>query len=334
MRKAPFVAVPAIVLAAVAASAGQNVTIFERLNLLDARAAVGESHLDELRTRIAATDAELDARWETVDVAARAAQPIRVEVNQTLASWLGAFRASQREAPDGPVARADSGRLLEYAAPHALPARLHDIDVIRRADEERAAYDAIVMRRTALGVELAQTQAAVASARDGRDHVVTTAQGGGAQADLAATAQQFGARLELLPGADPEFDFHRFKGTLQRPMSGEPDHTFGAQAPLVRPEGWTWRGVEKEVRATGAGQVVFAETFEGWGLVVVVDHGGGYRSVYAHLGRVDVRPGDRVERAGVIGQSGVSGSLDGPRLYFELRKDGTPIDAAPWFVQP
>ena len=334
MRRSALMVVPAVVLTGLAAQATQNVTIFERLNLLDARTASGEARVGELRAQIGSADSELDARWQGVDVAARAAQPIRAQVNRALGSWLVAFRAAGREASEGPAACADSARLLEYAAPLALPARLQDVDVIRRADEEAVAYRAILARRSSLAVELARTEASVQTARDGRELVVVDAREGGAQSDLVATDERFVARLKLLPSADPDFDFHRFKGTLQRPLSGEVDHAFGAQAALVRANGWTWKAADREVRATGAGVVVFAEAFEGWGLVVAVDHGGGYRSLYAHLASSQVRPGDRVERGAILGPTGSTGSLDGPRLYFELRKDGRPVDPAPWFVQP
>ncbi len=328
---AAFVAVLSV---AATAAGTEHQTVFERLNVLDSRATLSTARVDDLSRRLEENETALQSRWETADVAVRAAQPIRLEVNRTLAKWLGAFRAARRTSTAGPVASEDTERLLRYAGSQALPARLADTDVVRRADEERAAFGTILAERGSLIVELARTEADLATFDGGRERIVSTARTVGAATDLDVTAQRFGARLETLPNVDPSFDFHRFKGTLARPLTATPTHAFGASAPMIRGAGLTWRGVEGDVLATADGEVVFAEPFEGWGLVVVVDHGGGYRSVYAHLAGFDVSVGTRVNRAQKLGTVGETGSLDGKRTYFELRKSGVAVDPAPWFVQP
>ncbi|RME20690.1 MAG: M23 family metallopeptidase, partial [Deltaproteobacteria bacterium] len=84
------------------------------------------------------------------------------------------------------------------------------------------------------------------------------------------------------------------------------------------------------VRAVYSGKVVFADWFEGYGLMVVIDHGGGYFSLYAHLDRLEVSKGQKVRKGQLLGGVGETGSLKGPYLYFEIRNRGKPVDPAKW----
>jgi murein DD-endopeptidase MepM/ murein hydrolase activator NlpD len=79
------------------------------------------------------------------------------------------------------------------------------------------------------------------------------------------------------------------------------------------------------VQASAGGTVVYAGTgggFENYGNYVIVDHGNGYKSYYAHLNSFDVKVGDTVEQGQTIAASGNSGRSTGPHLHFSLRKDG------------
>jgi len=77
--------------------------------------------------------------------------------------------------------------------------------------------------------------------------------------------------------------------------------------------------------------VVFADRFSGYGKMMIIDHGQRYYSVYAHLSDLLKKPGEAVRRGDPIGLVGDSDSLAGARLYFEIRKDGKPVDPLPWF---
>lgn len=76
------------------------------------------------------------------------------------------------------------------------------------------------------------------------------------------------------------------------------------------------------VRTIGAGQVDFAGQMNGYGNVVEVDHGAGNSTLYAHLSRIDVRKGQRVERGERIGAVGSTGWATGPHLHFEFKERG------------
>ncbi|MDJ0848077.1 MAG: peptidoglycan DD-metalloendopeptidase family protein [Myxococcota bacterium] len=88
------------------------------------------------------------------------------------------------------------------------------------------------------------------------------------------------------------------------------------------------------VRAVASGQVRFAGWFRGYGRLAILDHGGGYFTVSGHLDELGVAVGDAVARGEPIGTVGETGSLAGPRLYFEIRKGGEPLDPADWLRPP
>lgn len=80
------------------------------------------------------------------------------------------------------------------------------------------------------------------------------------------------------------------------------------------------------VYAVAPGKVVYAGRFMGYGNMVLLDHRDGYYSLYGHLSELLVTSGTDVERGRIVGRVGESGSLSGPILHFELRKDGKPVD--------
>jgi murein DD-endopeptidase MepM/ murein hydrolase activator NlpD len=84
------------------------------------------------------------------------------------------------------------------------------------------------------------------------------------------------------------------------------------------------------VRAVGDGAVIFAgEEPQKFGKLVVVDHGQGWFSAYAYLGKVAVREGARVRLGQRLGAVGRSGESQGDELHFELRRDNRPVDPLP-----
>jgi len=82
-----------------------------------------------------------------------------------------------------------------------------------------------------------------------------------------------------------------------------------------------------EIYATGNGTVVKVENDgRGYGNNVVINHGYGYETLYGHMSKFKVRPGQKVNRGDLIGYVGNSGSSTGPHLHYEVRKNGNPIN--------
>lgn len=84
------------------------------------------------------------------------------------------------------------------------------------------------------------------------------------------------------------------------------------------------------VRASAAGTVVAADWDGSYGEKIVIDHGNGYQTWYAHLSRIDVHAGQTVYKGEHIAVSGSTGFSTGPHLHYQLMHNGTPIDPAPF----
>ena len=106
-------------------------------------------------------------------------------------------------------------------------------------------------------------------------------------------------------------------GQRTDPFSGEGAIHTGVD--IAAPTGTT-------VRATGDGMVIFADRNAGYGRLVVVDHGGGVQSYYAHLSRYDVIAGQSVRRGDAVGGVGASGRVTGTHLHYEVRVGGAPMN--------
>jgi murein DD-endopeptidase MepM/ murein hydrolase activator NlpD len=88
------------------------------------------------------------------------------------------------------------------------------------------------------------------------------------------------------------------------------------------------------VVAAAAGEVIYAGRLRGYGNVVIIDHGGGYASVYAHNERNLVHVGERVRNDEEIALVGQSGQASGPHLHFEIRKDNVARDPLRYLAPP
>ena len=84
------------------------------------------------------------------------------------------------------------------------------------------------------------------------------------------------------------------------------------------------------VKAVADGRVVFSDWMNGYGLILIVDHGNGYMSLYAHNDALLRDAGDAVKRGDALASVGKSGGQDRAGLYFELRRNGQPVDPGTW----
>jgi septal ring factor EnvC (AmiA/AmiB activator) len=158
-------------------------------------------------------------------------------------------------------------------------------------------------------------------------------------AELQEAEARLSGLLEGLAEGDVTVPVAAFKGALPWPAAGRVRSTFGRHKHPKFDTYTVQNGIEIEARAdtpvtaVHEGSVVFAERFKGYGLMVVVDHGGKHHSLYAHLGEARVQPGQRVAAGEVIGTVGTT-TLEGPGLYFEMRFQGRPEDPVEWLRPP
>ena len=85
------------------------------------------------------------------------------------------------------------------------------------------------------------------------------------------------------------------------------------------------------VMAANGGRIVFAEKLGIYGLAVVIDHGQGLTSLYAHLSNIDVASDQTVKKGDVIGQTGRTGLAAGDHLHFSVMVHGVPVNPIEWW---
>lgn len=130
--------------------------------------------------------------------------------------------------------------------------------------------------------------------------------------------------------------FAALKGDLEMPVDGVVVSFYGKKRDPRFNTFFFNKGIEieapagAEVRSVYNGKVVFADWFKGYGLTMIIDNGDGYYTVFAHLSRIFKRAGEKVEKGEVVALVGDTGSLEGPRLYFEIRHHGIPKDPLEW----
>jgi len=150
------------------------------------------------------------------------------------------------------------------------------------------------------------------------------------------------ARASAAKGAETAYlkglHFLSAKGKLAWPSQGELIASFGRRE-HPRYHTFTFnKGIDiaapigEEIRAVFEGIVLFADWFRGYGRMAIIDHGQGFFSLYAHASELLVRAGDKVSPRQVIGRVGDSASPEGPRLHFEIREDGKPVDPLQWLA--
>ena len=158
--------------------------------------------------------------------------------------------------------------------------------------------------------------------------------------ELEQSAQSLQETIDaLIKKKKPFFgEFEKFKGKFSWPVHGEMVTRFGRQKNEKSSTVIFSKGIEigadqgTDVKAVYSGNVLFADWFKGYGQMVILDHGDGYYSLYAHLSQVMVTVKETVQEGQPIGKVGDTGSLNGPVLYFEIRYHGEPQDPMVWLA--
>jgi murein hydrolase activator len=253
--------------------------------------------------------------------------------------------------------------VLSQGSPASLGRMLVYFDYFNRARSARiGAVGAEVAELADLGsrvdlatADLAALEAAEAAqvtalekARDERAALVakldagiadSNSQIGKARADEKRLADLVAELTQLMAGfpVDGDQPFSRLKGKLAWPVTGRLAGEYGQPR-----EGGTikWNGVLIEasqgapVRAIYRGRVAFADWLPGLGLLLVLDHGDGYMSLYGHNQSLLKEPGEWVSPGEAIAQVGDTGGQPRPALYFEIRAQGEPVNPHEWIKKP
>ncbi|MEJ2322326.1 MAG: peptidoglycan DD-metalloendopeptidase family protein, partial [Gammaproteobacteria bacterium] len=141
----------------------------------------------------------------------------------------------------------------------------------------------------------------------------------------------------VVPPAVPEsVAFKSRKGKLPWPVKGRMVQRFGeTMKGGVTLEGIVIESHEGEdVRAVHGGEVIFADWLRGYGLLLIVDHGDGYMTLYGYNQSLLKNVGDPVEAGEIVSLAGVSGGRRNAAVYFAIRKGASPVNPLSWCVRP
>ncbi|WP_444920423.1 murein hydrolase activator EnvC family protein [Microbulbifer sp. CnH-101-G] len=149
---------------------------------------------------------------------------------------------------------------------------------------------------------------------------------------LQTLIDEVGRAIATLVNPDQHKPFAKQRGRLQWPVQGRRANAYGQR----RANGITWKGVTiranegEPVRAIHRGRVVFSDYLRGHGMLVILDHGDGYMSLYAHNQSLTRDIGEWVESGDTIARVGNSGGIAHSGLYFEIRHRGQAQDPTAW----
>jgi septal ring factor EnvC (AmiA/AmiB activator) len=318
-----------------------------RLRETEEEVARARARLDEARRQVRASD----ARLEELAAERQGLERRLGEERDALAAQLrAAYAAGSEEQLRMLLSEKDPaalGRMLVYYSylGRARAGQIEEIraavarieDLTRQQEEERARLAELERSRE-------REVAAVREARREREQAVGAVEAGlrsrGAALDKA---RRDAATLEKLvrdlrralqqapaPAGQP---FERVRGRLPWPVAGRVVARFGQP----RGGGLKWTGVliaadrGAEVRAPYAGRVAYADWLPGLGLLMVLDHGGGYMTLYGHNDQLYRGVGETVAAGDVIASVGDSGGQSRPELYLEVRKGTVAQDPHRWF---
>lgn len=134
----------------------------------------------------------------------------------------------------------------------------------------------------------------------------------------------------------PVSGFELQKGLLDFPVKGEVVGFFGKEIDKASHTAVYRKGIEiktnkgASIKAVYNGRVIFADQFKGFGLLMIIDHGGGYYTLYAHAARFQKKLNDEINKGDIIGEVGETGPISEPSLYFEVRRGGKPENPLDW----
>ncbi|MFJ6025240.1 murein hydrolase activator EnvC family protein [Brevundimonas sp. NPDC092305] len=274
-----------------------------RLNELGARETVLTAQLARTRSHQARLLSALQM------MSRRPPPPLLVPADEA----VGTVRASILMRAIGPELRARAKGLTDRQAELQRIRRLAALNserlfIVESAQgDRRAEIESLTVRKAALQTVLrAEAQSAERAA-----------------ASLEARLRALGAAVPAALDAETGSGVARLpagRSRLSTPVDGAPSVRFGKGS-----SGWRWRADGAEALAPAAGTVAYVGDLSGWGKVVILDLGPGWRAVVAGLDETSVQTGARVGDRQALGRAASDGEI-----YFELRRDERPIDPGPF----
>ncbi|MDH4554035.1 peptidase M23 [Pseudomonas sp. BN417] len=266
---------------------------------------------------------QLDTFNETLRQLANVEQEITAQQNQL---------NEQKAALDGRREQLAAARKERQLALAKLNQDVSDRDKKLKAREQEQAELGKVLKT--IEETLARQEREAREAEEARKRALAEQQRQLREQPAGTPARASSGPLVSSTGGNFGGPFAKSRGQLPWPVDGRLVASFGsARGGDSRAK---WDGVligapaGSNVRAVHGGRVVFADWLRGAGLLVILDHGNGYLSLYGHNQRLLKNAGDIVKAGESIATVGTSGGQDTPALYFAIRQQGRPTDPAQW----
>jgi septal ring factor EnvC (AmiA/AmiB activator) len=316
-----------------------------------------EQRINELMRSLRETDSRLKLRTRTLAELKRREQRGRVALREQLFALESQVRAAYTVGrqpyvkmllnQESPAAAArmlayyryfNDARVARIAETQAVLARLEDVEnQIREQTRDLAA-----LRTTQDGerraLEESRRRRAETVAKLNREVTDQTQEIARLRADeerLTRLVRELKTMLPetIAPFPGPNQRFAALRGKLPLPTSGRITARYGQTKGVGD---MTWRGIflsgkeGEDVYAVSRGRVAFAEWLRGFGLLLILDHGDGYMTLYGHNEALHRRAGEWVEAGQPIAAIGSTGDAPGTGVYFEIRHNGVPNDPLQW----
>lgn len=253
-------------------------------------------------------------------------EPLRLLMNQRDPARLGRTFAyygyfGRARADQMSLINADIARIEEADARIAA----EDAELRRLEEARRTQLDDLEDARRQRSRVLAELTA------ESRDRQLSLKRLQSQQATLEKLLKDLDRALRDFP-VDANDAFGKLRGRLGWPVTGKLAARFGDK----RAGGVRWNGMliaterGAPVKAVYQGRVAYADVLPGLGLLLIIDHGNGYLSLYGHNDKLFKAAGSEVRAGETVAAAGDSGGRARPELYFEIRRAGRPVDPTPW----
>jgi len=289
---------------------------------LSAQVARSEDQLDATRNRLAE---QLQLAYRSGNRSRLQAllnldEPARLSRIMALHGYLGRARLEAIEELDARRAELETLHAEQLRNAEALQR------LLARQRDERQANETAMQRRQAafesLAGAIADDESRLAELRE-------------AEAELEELLERLADALADIAPETEVMPFDQQRGSLPMPVNARVKAGFSdARGRDVAWQGWLIEADEgTPVQAVAWGRVAYADWLRGYGMMIIIDHGDGWMTLYGQNRSLTASVGDWVAPGEIIALAGDSGGGDTPGLYFQIRQDGRPVDPAGWMMR-
>lgn len=308
--------------------------LHQELRRLDKDLRQQQESKQDLENEINTLDQRLQSQRQQLATQIRAyygnsaQSPVKLLLNQedpTAINRLLHYQQQVQQAQARIITHVEASRTQLSQLEQELQHQTEKLEAIQSAQKKRhQELTAAQQQRSKL---LAQSQRRADRQEQKLEQLVEDAQ------ELSELIKRLQAKRRTQPYIAKGKSLAELKGKLLWPIEAPLLHRFGSPR---HQSSLTWQGVilggksGQEVQAIAPGRVAFAEWIRGYGLLMILDHGHGYMSLYGHNEALLKDVGEEVGTGDHIATVGNSGGQESPGLYFEIRKDGKPENPSLW----